>query len=148
MNINVPTAESKIRHAKVLKQLAAILRNNPPQRVDTSAPQRVEQKASPLNSPTSPRVIEGTKVVHQKVTRSDIPMPSIMEVNEPPRDQQVATQRSKRNSNERLLILPSFDLPKRMTKSRKVNGILIGASATTSKMHQEDGSKRLLKCRM
>ena len=77
-------AESKIRHTKVLKGLAAILSNNPPQRVNTSAPQRVEQKALSSNSPTSLRVIKGTKLIHQRVTRRNIPMPTIMEVEEPP----------------------------------------------------------------
>ena len=133
MKILVPTAESKIRHAKILQRLGAILSNNPPKRVDTNAPQRVEQSATSSNSLTSPRVIKGTKLIHQRVTRSNVPMPTIMEVEEPPRDSQMTTRRSKHSSAERRPILPPFALPKRKAKSRKVNGILIGSKRNNIK---------------
>ena len=111
METNIPTVESKIWHAKILKRLGAILSNNLPPRVNTSASQRVEQKTSSLNSPTSPRVIKGNKLANQRVIRSNIPIPTIMEVEEPPRAPQVITQRSNGSSNKCQPILPPFALP-------------------------------------
>ena len=101
--------------------------------MDTSAPQRVEQKASSSNSPTSPRVIKGTKLIHQRVTRSNTPIPTIMEVEEPPRDHQVTKRKGNTNSKARRPILPPFALPQRKTKSRKVNGILIDSKRNSVK---------------
>ena len=78
MKIIVPSTNSKIRYAKILQRLTIIMNNNPPPRVNTNAPQRVAQKASLLNDTTSPWVIKNTRHVHQQVTQSNTPMPTIM----------------------------------------------------------------------
>jgi len=66
------------RHAKVLQNLTAIIANKPPQRVATQTPQKVDSP-SPSNDTTTPRIVHTTKKIHQRHTRSNTPMPAILE---------------------------------------------------------------------
>ena len=84
LQIAVPSAENKCRRIKILKQLTPIMSGGQPQRVGTSTPPSVAKTASTSNGTTSPRVVKATKQIHQRVTRSNTPMPSIMEVDKPP----------------------------------------------------------------
>ena len=60
-------------------------------------------------------------------------MPTIMEVEEPQEDLQVTERTSNSSSKECRPILPPFALPKRRTRSRKVNGILTGSKHNSIK---------------
>ena len=83
MKANVPTqADLKCRHAKSIDDLILILENRPEPRVDTSQPQRVVDYVTTSTNATSPRVIAATKYVHQRRTRSNNPMPTILENDE------------------------------------------------------------------
>ena len=83
---SVPSTKCKIRHTKVLQHLIMMMNSELPPRVDTSAPQRVVQASSSLDNIISPRVIKGTKYVHQLVTLNNTPMLTIIEIKEPPID--------------------------------------------------------------
>ena len=83
MKATVPTqADLKCRHAKFIDDLTSIQENRPEPRVDTSQPQRVVDYVTTLTNATSPRVIAATKYVHQRRTRSNNPMPTILESDE------------------------------------------------------------------
>ena len=96
---NPPSAIHKIKHIAIIKQLQAILSDNPRQRVDkaqesrvdnrpqqwvnTDTPQRVDTVITSSFTPTDPRVHRMTPHIHQLHIIRNIPMPTIMEVAEP-----------------------------------------------------------------
>ena len=83
MRSMVPTsAEMKCRHAKAIEQLTEILENRQEPRVGTSQPPRVVGEATTSIDATSPKVIKKTPLVHQRQTRRNTPMPTIMEGDE------------------------------------------------------------------
>ena len=99
-HIPPPSAKLKQKHIAILKELNTILSNNgkrvvntgeprvdgtQPPRVVAAAPPRVRSGMSTSNSPTCPRNLRTTPRVHQRLTRSNTPMPTVMEVAEPPR---------------------------------------------------------------
>merc|ERR1711966_189222 len=83
--------EQKVKYAKILKQLADILKHRPPQRVVPGTPQRVNVPSTSNNSPqrvgtpstssdpTAPRNAKTSKLIHQRKTRSNTPMDTIPE---------------------------------------------------------------------
>ena len=70
-------ATTKLRHAKALQQLTAIITNSASPRVDEVAAPRVGSPSTSTNA-TSPRVIQNTRYVHQRQTRNNTPMPTQM----------------------------------------------------------------------
>ena len=71
-------AEGIITHKKVIQQLTCIITNKPPQRVTTQSPQRVTPTSTSVDI-TAPRIIKTSKRIHQRKTRSNTPMPTIIE---------------------------------------------------------------------
>ena len=71
-------AESMITRKKVIQQLTCIITNKPPQRVTTQSPQRVTPTSTSVDI-TAPRIIKTSKRIHQRKTRSNTPMPTIIE---------------------------------------------------------------------
>jgi len=81
----IPTqAETKRQHLSVIEKLIAILGNAPPPRVNGHPAPRMSRGATASTDKTSPRVVNQTKYVHQRRTRSNNPMPTIMKEEEPP----------------------------------------------------------------
>ena len=84
------STQQKLRHTKALNELTNIITNSKPQRVEPNetpplgpvAHQRVNAPSTSVN-PTSQNNIFKTKLVHQRKTRSNTPMPIIMEEVEP-----------------------------------------------------------------
>ena len=70
--------EQKLKHAKILQQLTAILKNAPPQRVALPALQRVDVPST-SNDTTAPRIVREAPRIHQRHTRRNTPMPAIVE---------------------------------------------------------------------
>ena len=85
-----------MKHIDVIKQLQTILSENPqqrvekareprvdntpPQRVNTATPQRVDTGMTSYGIPTDPRVLRTTPHIHQRHTRRNIPMTTIIKV--------------------------------------------------------------------
>ena len=83
MRSMVPTsAELKCRHAKAINQLSTILENRQEPRVGTSQPPRVVGEATTSINATSSRVVRATPRIHQRQTRRNTPMPTLMEGDE------------------------------------------------------------------
>ena len=73
------TKKSKLRHAKALQDLTAIIENTQDSRdAHTTTP-----TASTSTDATYPRVIQKTPIIHQRRTRHNTPIPAIHEVNDP-----------------------------------------------------------------
>ena len=70
----------RVEHTKVLQQLTRILSGIPETRVPSASP-RVGATSTSIDA-TAPRVIRTQRQVHQRHTRSNTPMPSIMEEDE------------------------------------------------------------------
>ncbi len=68
----------KVKHIKILQQLTDIIANKPPQRVATRPPPRVDVPST-SNDTTAPRIVRTGKRIHQRRTRSNVPMPTIPE---------------------------------------------------------------------
>ena len=80
MTGTVPASATKKQlHTKILKKLLSILENGKPPRVANVGQTRVSPAASTSTDATSPRVIAGTRFVHQRQTRNNTPLPSIRE---------------------------------------------------------------------
>ena len=71
-------AEGIITHTQVIQQLTCIITNKPLQRVTTQSPQRVTPTFTSVDI-TAPRIIKTSKRIHQRKTRSNIHMPTIIE---------------------------------------------------------------------
>ena len=80
----IAATETKRQHLSVIKQLTGILGNVPPPRVNGQSAPRVGRGATTSTNKTSLRVVKQTKYVHQRRTRSNNPMPTITEEEEPP----------------------------------------------------------------
>ena len=82
MRVAVPrTTKAKLRHAKALQALTAVIDNTQYVRdAPTTTP-----TVSTSTDATSPRVIQKTPIIHQQRTRRNTPMPEVHEVNEPNR---------------------------------------------------------------
>ena len=106
MKVNVPSAESKIRHAKLFQRLTKIMHDGPPPRVETSTHQRVVQSATLSNDTISPMMILAKSYVHQHVTRSNTPMQSIMEVDKPSMSYDATGNTNNRRSDGQQAIIP------------------------------------------
>ena len=79
MQAAVPhTAKAKLRNAKALQKLTAIIENTPTTREDPTATPTV----STSTDTTSPRLIQKTLSVHKLQTRRNTHMTTINEVNE------------------------------------------------------------------
>jgi hypothetical protein len=129
LKIAVPTTENKVRHIEILKQLTLIIQGGQSPRVGDSQPPRVARAASTSNNTTAPRVVRATKQIHQRVTRSNTPMPTIMEVEEPP------VEESEEQKRQRLVSQPiPLPPPQRQTKARKMDGMWIGSKRNNVKV--------------
>ena len=128
-----PTTTQRIAHAQVLQDLTNIITNAPSPRVHAAAEQRVNVPSTSHDA-TSPRVIRATTQIHQRHTRSNTPMPVIMEEIEPPSsDDDDATVIASNREND---ILPPAPMPvrtKQTTKKRRVNGVTIGSKRNKAK---------------
>ena len=71
-------AEGIIKHKNIIQQFTWIITNKPPQRVTTQSPQRVTPTSTSVDI-TAPRIIKKSKRIHQRKTRSNTPMPTIIE---------------------------------------------------------------------
>ena len=105
-----PSASKKMKHIQIIKQLQEILSKNPqqriekaqeprvddtpPQRVNTATPQRVDTSMTSSGSQTDPRILRKTPCIHQRHTRRNTPMPTIMKVEEPHSETITAKTRS------------------------------------------------------
>ena len=97
--------------------------------VGDSQPPRVAKAASTSNNTTAPRVVRATKQIHQRITRSNTPMPTVMEVEKPPVEE---TEEQKR---QQLVSQPiPLPPPRRQTKVRKMNGMWIGSKRNNVKV--------------
>ena len=68
----------KLQHKQIIQQLTQIVANKSPQRVGARTPQRVAAPLTSLDN-TAPETIRTSSRVHQRQTRSNTPMPAIME---------------------------------------------------------------------
>ena len=71
-------AEGIIKHKNIIQKLTCIITNKPPQRVTTHSPQRVTPTSTSVDI-TAPRIIKTSKRIHQRKTRSNTTMPTIIE---------------------------------------------------------------------
>ena len=71
-------AEGIIKHKNIIQQFTWIITNKPPQRVTTQSPQRVTPTSTSIKI-TAPRIINTSKQINQRETRSNTPMPTIIE---------------------------------------------------------------------
>ena len=78
-NTVLESAARKRRHTNMLKKLLTILDNTESPRMIDSGQPRVSPVASMSADPTSPRVMAGTRFVHQRQTRHNAPLPRIEE---------------------------------------------------------------------
>ena len=116
------TAKAKLRHAKSLQNLTAIIKNTPNAR---EAPTTTPIVATSTDA-TSPRVIQKTPSIQQQQTRRNTPMPAINEVNKPnwgydTQQQSPPTKPTSLVPNRRRC------QPPRVEKKRTVEGKLIGS---------------------
>jgi len=150
------SAASKVKHAKIIEQLTAIITNKQAPRVEDTGSPRVTRTSTSTNA-TSPRVIQNTRYVHQRRTRNNIPMPTVMEEIQPPIDTASSSnkendenvrlsQQSNENNSEGIMTEEkSHYIPcnKKVQQSkRKVNGVLIGSKRNH---HKNISRKRLQK---
>ena len=70
--------EEKIKHAKVLDQINAIIANKLITKVAPPAPQKVPAPST-MKDTTAPRMVRQIKQIHRWTTRSNTPMPIITE---------------------------------------------------------------------
>ena len=109
------STQQKLQHTKALNELTDIITNSTPPRVvpnvtpplEPVGPPRVNAPSTSVN-PTSPNNIYKTKLVHQRKTRSNTPMPTIIEEIEPPNN---TTNRS--NNQPKVTITTPTTLPRR-----------------------------------
>ena len=73
--------KEKIKHAQILKELTAILKNEPVPRVEDKAEPRVGRPSS-SNDTTAPKVVRAAKRIHLRRTRRNTPMETIPETAE------------------------------------------------------------------
>ena len=71
------TTEQKVRHTQLVQQLTDVLKHGHPQRVNGELPRVTTPSAS--NNTTAPRVVRHQPQIHQRRTRSNTPMPTILE---------------------------------------------------------------------
>ena len=129
MQAAVPhTAKAKLRHAKELQNLTAIIENTSNVREAPTATPTV----STSTYTTSPRVIQKTPSVHQRQTRRNMPMPTINEINDP--NCKNDTQQ-KSPPTKPTILLPNRRRcqPPRMAKERTVEGQIIGSKYNDTK---------------
>ena len=129
MQAAVPhTAKAKLRHAKALQNLTAIIENTPNAREAPTATPTVPTSTDA----TYPRVIQKTPSVHQRQTRRNMPMPTINEVNEPTGENETPQQFPPTNST---ILVPNrhWYQPPRVEKTRTVEGQLIGSKRNNAK---------------
>ena len=109
------STQQKLQHTKALNELTDIITNSTPPRVvpnvtpplEPVGPPRVNAPSTSVN-PTSPNNIYKTKLVHQRKTRSNTPIPTIIEEIEPPNN---TTNRS--NNQPKVTINTPTTLPRR-----------------------------------
>jgi len=122
------TAEQKLRHLRAIQQLTNILQNKPAPRVEEIAEPRVAMPSTSVDA-TAPRVVQRTRHVHQRHTRSNTPMPSTMEEVTPPpvsnNNNTGVNNNSTTSEKQPTVVTPS--------KKRKVNGVTIGSKRNSSK---------------
>ena len=139
------TATNRVSHAQVIQDLTNIIQNAPSQRVHATASQRVNVPST-STSATSPTIIRRTRQVHQRHTRSNTPMPAIMEEIEPPiPDDDDATVIT---SNRGIDAPPPIPTPlpsKRRAPKRRVNGVTIGSNRNKAKNISRKRLQNLLK---
>ena len=121
MQAAVPhNVKAKLRHAKALQNLTAIIENTPTTREAPTATPTV----STSTDATSLRVIQETPRVHQRRTRRNTPMPKINKVNDPTRINETPQQSPPTNS---LIQVP------RVAKTHTVEGKIIGSKRNNTK---------------
>ena len=123
MQAAVPhTKKAKLRHAKALQNLTAIIENTPTTREASTATPTV----STSTDATSPRAIQKTSRVRQLQRRRKTPTPTINEVNDPARENETQQQSPPTKST---ILVPNRPRcqPPRVTKRRTVEGKLIGS---------------------
>ena len=129
MQAAVPhTAKSKLRHAKALKHLTAIIENTPSPRGDPTATPIVSTSTDAIYL----RVIQETPSVHQRQMRRNTPMPTLDEVNEPTRENKTPQQSPPTNSPIQVPTRRRCQ-PLRVAKTRTVEGQLIGSKRNNAK---------------
>ena len=121
MKAAVPhTTKAKIRHAKSLQDLTAIIKNTQDARdAPTTTP-----TVSTSTDATSPRVIQKTPIIHQRRTCRNTPMLAIHEVNKPNQENNTQ-QQSQPTKPTRLVPNRRRYQPPRVAKNRTVKGKLI-----------------------
>lgn len=83
----------KLKHIKTIKQLASIIENVPPPHKTTDeGPQRVDTPTTSVNL-TEHQAVKKMKLIHQRRTRSNTPMPASIEEEEDEGVQRVRPQR-------------------------------------------------------
>ncbi|KAL7538190.1 hypothetical protein ACHAXR_008359, partial [Thalassiosira sp. AJA248-18] len=137
------TAAGKCAHSKILHKLTSVLgiathgkkggnRNGTPSRVNAGSP-RVQNDATTSIDTTSPRVVRATRQVHQRHTRNNTPVPTTMQVIEPP-VQKAPNNKSGTTESTQLHAPPAFPMiRKRGRRARKVHGVTIGSARNSSK---------------
>ena len=70
--------DAKLKHKQIIQQLTQIVANGPPQRIAAGPPQRVAPPSTSIDI-TAPETICTSSQIHQRQTRSNTPMPSIIE---------------------------------------------------------------------
>ena len=71
-------SKDKLEHAKIIEQLTEIIANKPLQRVPNGTPQRVATPSTSSNV-NAARNIQNKRFIPQRKTRSNTPMPAIIE---------------------------------------------------------------------
>ena len=137
LKLNVPPqAKIKQKHINIIQQLTSIITDTTAPMVGDAPAPRVGGTATPSTDATSPRVVKQTRYVHQRQTRNNTPMPTIMEEEEPIISDQgnentmendgrrVTRSRSQQRTQPRIP-------PTR--KTRKVQGDIIGSKRNNAK---------------
>ena len=136
----------RLRHTEVIKQLTDILNGLPAPRVESSQP-RVGPTSTSTDA-TSPRVVNQQRPVHQRQTRRNTPMPTILEEDAPSVDDDDATVVTSNRSSDRPTppptVNPTISPGTKVTKTRKVNGILIGSKRNSAKNIKRKQLQRLI----
>ena len=93
--------DKQLKHTAIIKQLTQIIANGPYQRVAAGTPQRVAAPSTSVDI-TAPETIRIRKRIHQRQSRSNTPMPSIIkEVVDARRVRfNLPSQRVEKNSNK------------------------------------------------
>ena len=147
MRATIPTqAANKAKHVNVLQKLTSIITNGPAPRVGRVPAPRVTKAASASVDKLSPKVVKAPTYVHQRKTRNNTPMPTIME-EENTFDRPAVPDNAQRAT--RTASLPSTrvnNLPKNppIAKSRRVNGQFIGSKRNNAKQASRKRMQQLI----